>query len=72
MAAFRQGFGEADYVEGAMSVPITGTPGAAWLAARGIDLDAVGRAGLRFHPRCPWGTGAAPCTMTSLVDFAAV
>jgi hypothetical protein len=46
------------------AVPIAGSPGAVYLGARGIDLDALPDAGgLRFHPRCPWGTGGAtaPC-----------
>lgn len=37
--------------------PIAGTPGEAWLAARGILLDEVPRgADLRFSPCCPFGT----------------
>jgi Toprim domain len=45
--------------------PIIGTPGAIYLAKRGIDLDAVPDLHdvLRWHPRCPWGEGGAthPC-----------
>jgi hypothetical protein len=42
--------------------PIVGSGGAAYLAARGIDLTEVpGHGGLRWHKRCPWGSGTAPC-----------
>jgi hypothetical protein len=51
------------------SVAIAGTPGAAYLAARGIDLDAVpDHCGLRFHPRCPLGAGTAPCIIARFTD----
>jgi hypothetical protein len=52
------------------SVAITGTPGTAYLAARGIDLDAVpDHGGLRFHPRCPWSADTtAPCIIARFTD----
>lgn len=51
------------------AVPIAGTPGEAWLAARGIDLDAVpDGGGLRFHPVCPHGHSFVPCIVAALTD----
>jgi putative DNA primase/helicase len=51
------------------SVPIAGTPGETWLAARGIDIAAVPEhGGLRFHPRCPWELGEAPCIVARFTD----
>jgi hypothetical protein len=44
------------------AAPIACSPGEAYLAARGIDLsDVPDHGGLRWHTRCPWGTGTAPC-----------
>jgi hypothetical protein len=51
------------------TIAITGTAGEAYLAARGIDLDAVPEhGGLRWHPRCPWGRGNAPCIVARFTD----
>jgi hypothetical protein len=51
------------------TIPIAGTPGAAYLSARGIDLGAVPDAGgLRFHPHCPWGATVAPCIVARFSD----
>jgi phage/plasmid primase-like uncharacterized protein len=51
------------------SAPIAGTPGAAYLAGRGILLDDVPEhGGLRFHPRCPWESGTAPCIVSRFTD----
>jgi phage/plasmid primase-like uncharacterized protein len=51
------------------SVPISGTPGEAWLVARGIDIAAVPEfGGLRFHPRCPWEHGDTPCLVARFTD----
>jgi hypothetical protein len=42
------------------SVPIVGTPGADYLAGRGILLDLVpDHGGMRFHSACPWKAGTA-------------
>src|SRR5262249_2230232 len=41
-----------------------GTPAAAYLARRGIDLEVLPGdidGALRFHPRCPFGPGTVPC-----------
>jgi len=44
-------------------------PAINWLAARGISLDGVPeRAGLRWHPACPWGVGTAPCIVARFTD----
>ncbi len=49
--------------------PIAGPPGAAYLASRGIVLDDVpDHGGLRFHPRCPWESGIAPCILSRFTD----
>jgi phage/plasmid primase-like uncharacterized protein len=51
------------------SVPIAGTPGETWIVARGIDIAAVPEhGGLRFHPRCPWEQGEAPCIVARFTD----
>jgi hypothetical protein len=51
------------------SVPIAGTPDAAYLAARGIALDPVPEGGgLHFHPRCPWQSDTAPCIVARFTD----
>ena len=41
------------------AVPIAGTPAVCYLAeVRGIDVDSMPDAALRFHPHCPFGAGA--------------
>jgi hypothetical protein len=52
------------------AAPIAGTAGEAYLANRGIDLDQAPRhGGLRFHPRCPWGSGSyLPCVIGRYTD----
>src|SRR5215831_4765448 len=51
------------------TLPIIGTPGAEYLDRRGIDLDKVPEhGGLRWHPRCPWEQGTAPCIVTRFTD----
>jgi phage/plasmid primase-like uncharacterized protein len=38
---------------------------------RGIDMDAVPeQGGLRWHPRCPWGSGTKSCVMARYTDTA--
>jgi hypothetical protein len=53
------------------SVPIVGTPGAVYLASRGIALDrASNHGGLRWHPRCPLGDSSdyEPCVLVRYTD----
>jgi CHC2 zinc finger/Toprim domain len=51
------------------SEPIEGTPGWAYMLARGIDLSLVpDHGGLRFHPQCKWGDGTAPCVVARFTD----
>lgn len=54
-----------------VAVPIAGTPGADWLASRGITLDDVpDHGGLRFHPACPYGPGrTAQAIVTRFTDI---
>jgi putative DNA primase/helicase len=58
------------------AVPIMGTPGEVYFARRGIDLNAVPdlHGVLRWHPRCPWGEGAArhPCIVALWTDIISV
>ena len=59
------------YVDGIWnaSAPIAGTPGATYLAGRGIALgDVPDHGGLRFHPQCPWESGTAPCIVSRFTD----
>jgi phage/plasmid primase-like uncharacterized protein len=49
--------------------PIAGTAGATYLAGRGIALDDVpDHGGLRWHPRCIWENGTAPCVVSRFTD----
>jgi phage/plasmid primase-like uncharacterized protein len=49
--------------------PIIGTPGAAYLASRGILLDQVPeQGGLRWHPSCPWERATTPCIVARFTD----
>ena len=51
------------------TVDIEGTPGEAYFARRGIPLNEVPNlAGLRWHPRCPWEGGTAPCVVGRFTD----
>jgi phage/plasmid primase-like uncharacterized protein len=51
------------------SIPIGGTPGEIYLASRGIELaNAPERAGLRFHPDCPWGSDTKPGIVARFTD----
>jgi hypothetical protein len=51
------------------SVSIAATPGADYLARRGIMLKrAPNLGGLRFHPRCPWGSNTTPCVLARFTD----
>jgi hypothetical protein len=51
------------------AAPIAGTPGADYLARRGIDVAQVpDHGGLRFHPRCPWEKGRTPCVVARFTD----
>jgi putative DNA primase/helicase len=51
------------------ATPIAGTVGEAYLAKRGIMLDDVpDRGGLRWHAKCRWGTGTAPCVVARFTD----
>jgi hypothetical protein len=51
------------------TLPIAGTDGEAYLAQRGIVFDDVpDLGGLRWHPKCPWGTGTAPCIVSRFTD----
>jgi hypothetical protein len=56
------------------AVPIAGTPGAEWLANRGIVLNAVpDHGGLRFHPACPYGSGrTVPAIVARFTDIITV
>lgn len=48
---------------------ISGTPGEIYLAGRGIELaNALECAGLRWHPRCPWGSETKPCIVSRFTD----
>ena len=48
---------------------IQGSPGAAYLAKRGIDLVLVPDCGgLRWHPRCPWKGGPIGCVVSRYTD----
>jgi hypothetical protein len=51
------------------SFNITGTEGEAYFARRGIPLDDVPDfGGLRWHPKCPWEVGTAPCVLARFTD----
>jgi phage/plasmid primase-like uncharacterized protein len=52
------------------AVAIEGTAGEAYFfQRRGITLgDVPGYGGLRWHPRCPWGNGTAPCIIARFTD----
>jgi DNA polymerase len=53
---------------------LAGTPAATYLARRGIDLAALPGnidGALRFHPRCPFGSGTAPCLIALFRDVGA-
>jgi hypothetical protein len=51
------------------SSSITATAGEAYLAKRGIELAAVPNyGGLRWHPRCPWGSGTTGCIISRFTD----
>jgi hypothetical protein len=51
------------------SFKLAGTPGEAYLLRRGIALDEVPDfGGLRWHPRCPWENGPAPCVLARFTD----
>jgi Toprim domain len=49
--------------------PTLAPPALDYLARRGIVLDDVPEgAGLRWHPRCRWETGTAPCIVARYTD----
>src|SRR5262245_45533942 len=51
------------------SIGIAGTPGETYFERRGIPFDEVPNyGGLRFHPRCPWEGGTAPCVLARFTD----
>jgi CHC2 zinc finger/Toprim domain len=53
---------------------LAGTPAAAYLARRGIDLEALPAnidEAVRFHPRCAFGSGTAPCLVALFRDVGA-
>lgn len=51
------------------SYNLAGTAGESYLTRRGIVLDDVPNFGsLRWHPRCPWERGTAPCILTRFTD----
>src|SRR5262249_50447965 len=51
------------------AVGIAGTPGEAYFESRGIPLsDVPNYGGLRWHPRCPWEGGTAPCVIARFTD----
>jgi hypothetical protein len=52
-------------------MPIAGTDGEAYLASRGIALEETpDRAGLRFHPACPYGRlGTTPAIVARFTDI---
>jgi putative DNA primase/helicase len=53
------------------AVPITGTLAERYLIKRGIDIAGVPNDMadvLRFHPRCPWEHGHAPCLIALWTD----
>ena len=51
------------------ALPIAGSDGEAYLVKRGIILDDVpDHGGLRWHPRCPWEGGTAPCLVARFTD----
>ena len=54
------------------AVPIAGTPAVCYLAeVRGIDVDSIPDAALRFHPHCPFGAGVfVPCLIALFRDVA--
>jgi putative DNA primase/helicase len=55
------------------ATPIAGTDGEAYLARRGIELDDVpDHGGLRWHPRCSWEAGIAPCVVARYTHVATV
>jgi phage/plasmid primase-like uncharacterized protein len=60
----------ADAIWGA-AMPIAGTDGEAYLASRGIALEETpDRAGLRFHPACPYGRlGTTPAIVARFTDI---
>jgi phage/plasmid primase-like uncharacterized protein len=48
---------------------IVATAGEAYLAKRGIPLNNVPfHGGLRWHPKCPWHKGTAPCIVARFTD----
>jgi phage/plasmid primase-like uncharacterized protein len=51
------------------STDIEGTGGEAYFRRRGITLaDVPNYGGLRWHPRCPWENGTAPCVIARFTD----
>src|SRR5262249_6869552 len=51
------------------AVPIEGTPGVPYFRKRGIDIAlAPDFGGLRWHPRCLWESGTAPCIVARFTD----
>jgi hypothetical protein len=53
------------------AVPIAGTLGEPYLVNRGIDIDQLPdeiAGALRWHPRCPWEQGHAPCMVALWTD----
>jgi hypothetical protein len=51
------------------SFNIASTAGEAYLARRSIKLDDVPNfGGLRWHPKCPWEDGTAPCVLARFTD----
>jgi phage/plasmid primase-like uncharacterized protein len=51
------------------AIGIAGTEGEGYFHRRGIPLEDVpDYAGLRFHPRCTWGQGTAPCVVGRFTD----
>ena len=51
------------------SYNLAGTAGESYLTRRGIVLDGVPNfGGLRWHPKCPWEGGTAPCVLARFTD----
>src|SRR5262249_10934947 len=51
------------------AVAIEGTAGETYFRRRGITLsDVPNYGGLRWHPRCPWEGGTAPCVIARFTD----
>ena len=51
------------------ATPISGTAGERYLTGRRIDLAVVpDNGGLRWHARCPWKSGTAPCIVARYTD----